>query len=111
MGIQSLRGSFDFYDTKVTTLEMRRDYPDDIKEDYWQRMITLVVNDLVEPNFNDLKEHTTSVHDNIEEIFDLKKLLREFRDANDEDGALIDDVQIEPYEGSLVMGVNLIMKN
>ena len=107
MGIQSLRGSFDFYDTKVTTLEMRRDYPKDIKEDYWQRMITLVVNDLVEPIFNDLKRSFT----NIEEIFDLKKFLREFRVANDEDGGLIDDVQIESYEGSLVVGVNLIMKN
>ena len=90
---------------------MRQDYPDKIKEDDWRALISMVLNDLIEPLFKELREDTTSVYDDIDEIFNLKDRMTAFRDANDEDGALLDDIQLIPFEGNLMIGVKLRMKN
>jgi hypothetical protein len=37
--------------------------------------------------------------------------MKHFDEANDEDGAFLEDVELIPYEGSMLIGINLKMKN
>ena len=49
------------------------------------------------------------IDDDIREKFNLDKILKHFQDANDEDGAFSDDIEIVPTEVSLYFGINLIL--
>ena len=65
----------------------------------------------MEPLLKTLRKDTTRVDDNLMEILKLDKIMKHFQDANDEDGAFLDDFDIVPTEGSLYIGINLKMKN
>ena len=65
----------------------------------------------MEPRLNRLREDSTRVDDNIKDILKLDEILKHFKDANDEDGAFIDDIEIVPSEGSIYIGIDLKMKN
>ena len=49
------------------------------------------------------------IDDDIREKFNLDEILKHFQDANDEDGAFSDDIEIVPTEVSLYFGINLIL--
>ena len=63
----------------------------------------------MEPRLKTLSEGTTRVDDNLREILKLDKIMKHFQDANDEDGAFSDDIEIVPTEVSLYFGINLIL--
>ncbi len=44
-------------------------------------------------------------------MFDIENLWKRIDEANDKDGAFLEDVELIPYEGSLLIGINLRMKN
>jgi len=110
-GISDIRAFLDLHDPKAETLKMNIDYPDEIKQDYWNDYIKVCLNDFVEPRFNELKDDGTKVIDDFKHILNWDKIMKHFRDANDADGAFLDDIEIVPAEGSFYIGINLKMKN
>ena len=112
MGIKKIDASIDLFDEQVTVLELRRNYPDDITEEYWDQLINVADNDVLEPVLNNLRGNYARIDDNIKEIFGerLKKIIKKLQEANDDDGAQLADFQIQQFEGSLSMGLNFLMK-
>ena len=109
--ITSLYASADLYDTDVTTLAWRREYPDDIKDEYWQDLTNVAINDYGDKMLEDLKNSVTDFKKNLNELFDLEKIGEELQGLNDKDGARLEDAVLEAHHGNLVLGLDLHMKD
>ena len=109
--IKSLHATLDLYDTDVTTLAWRREYPDEIKDEYWQDLTNVAINDYGDKMLEDLKNSVTDFKKKLNELFDLEKIGEELQGLNDEDGARLEDAVLEAHHGNLVLGLDLHMKD
>jgi hypothetical protein len=110
-GISELRLSTLIDNIRVETKEMRVEYPDEIKRQYWEDLIKTVFTDFFEPIRENLRKDSVNLVRKFKEVFDIEHLMKPFDEANDEDGAFLEDVELIPYEGSMLIGINLKMKN
>ena len=113
--ITSFRFSPEFYEPDVTTLAWRREYPDDIKNEYWKDLINVVINDFIEKMSEKFRNSFTYSRKNLNERYDWdkveKKLFHLYDGLNDdEDGARLEDAVLEAFDGSILLGLNLHMK-
>ena len=108
--IKSLHATLDLYDTDVTTLAWRREYPDEIKDEYWQDLTNVAINDYGDKMLEDLKNSVTDFKKKLNELFDLEKIGHELQGLNDKDGARLEDVVLEAHHGNVVLGIDLHMK-
>ena len=108
--ITSLYASADLYDADVTTLAWRREYPDEIKDEYWQDLTNVAINDYGDKMLEELKNSVTDLQKKFKELFDLEKIGEELQGVNDKDGARLEDVVLEAHHGNVVLGIDLHMK-